>query len=273
MTIKIGNGRGLLIDSIRKNNNESKNLLNKLASGKRINSASDDPAGLAVADSLFAQSSVLESANRNISYGYSASQIAEGATEQISGSLTRMQELAAQSANGTLSDSQREAISTEFNALRDEVDRIVGTTEFNGTNLLSGDSITIQAGADGSSSSQINVENINVEQTLSDNNFNSISIGNINDARNALDQLSALSSQVSQIRGNLGAATSRLEVAENNNSSRQLALRESESRIRDADIAEVSAKLTASKIKQQSSVALLAQSGKLDRESVLSLIG
>lgn len=272
MISKLGASSGFLIDSIRKTNKQSESLLGKLASGKRINKASDDPAGLAVAESLLAKSTTLEAANRNISYGYSAAAIAEGATQQISGSLTRMQELATQAANGTLSDSQREAISTEFNALKEEVNRIVGTTEFNGTNLLSGDGFVIQAGADGTSSSQISADNIDIPETLNSESFNSLSISDISSAQQSIDSLSNLIGKVSETQGTLGAVTSRLQVAENNNSSQIVALKSSESLIRDADIAEVTAKLTANKIKQQGGAALLAQAGKLQQSNILKLL-
>ncbi|RMD85037.1 MAG: flagellin FliC, partial [Candidatus Dadabacteria bacterium] len=129
---------------IRNLSNTTKKLgstLQRLASGKRINKASDDAAGLAIADALARDAAVLEQGNRNIQDGVSFSQIAEGAMEQIQNNNTRIAELATQAANGTLTDEQRASLNQEAQALKQENERILQTTQFNGTNVFSGASI------------------------------------------------------------------------------------------------------------------------------------
>ena len=130
----------------------------RLSSGKRVNRASDDPAGLAVALSILAEADTGVVAARNISDGVSALSIADGALQSSSDILTRLGELSTQAANGTLSAEQRSALNNEYQALKSELDRIASTTEFNDQALLSGSStINLQAGTDGSENSQLGV--------------------------------------------------------------------------------------------------------------------
>lgn len=272
MAFKVGGSSDSIIRSLFNSTKKTENSFAKLSSGNRITKASIDPAGLAVATSLLSEASVLQTANRNIDYGISASQIADGATDQLGGITTRLQELATQSANGTLSDEQRASIATEFDSLKQEAERIVATTEFNGQSLLSGGGLTVQAGVDGSENSQIDVENIDVNSELSSQGFSSLSINDQSSALAAIDSLSNVTSSLSQVRGNLGAATSRLEVAKDNNTSREVAVRESAARITDVDVAKETADLTANKIRQEVSTALSAQAANLNRSAVLSLL-
>ncbi|MCB0339109.1 MAG: flagellin FliC, partial [Bdellovibrionales bacterium] len=128
----------------------------RLSSGQRINSASDDAAGLAIADALRADQRVAAVAIRNANDGISTIAIADSALGQISDVLTRLAELAEQSANGVFSVVQRSALSNEFVALASEIERIAITTEFNGVKLLSGGaSVQFQVGFDSASTSQI----------------------------------------------------------------------------------------------------------------------
>ena len=251
----------------------AQNSMNKLSSGKRIDKASVDPAGLAVAIKMLSEADTLKAGTRNVSYGQSAAAIADGASQQLTGITTRMQELATQSANGTLSDSNRAALQTEFSELQEEANRIVSTTEFNGQQLLSGDGFSVQVGSDGSADSSIQIDNVDVEGALAAQNFNSFDISNASSARAAIDGLSSVIDKVSEVRGSLGAVSSRLEKAENNNISRELGLRESASRITDADIAFEVANLAKNNILQQASTALIAQAGRLNEDNVRRLLG
>jgi len=138
----------------------------RLSSGLRINSAKDDPAGLALADALRADARIASVATRNANDGISLTSITDAALGEISNILTRMLELATQSANGVYTVDQRSALSSEFIALGSEIERIAVTTEFNGLKLLSGSStISFQVGFDGSSTSRISVTG--VQATLS----------------------------------------------------------------------------------------------------------
>ena len=160
----------------------------KLASGKRIVTAKDDAAGLAVATAMLSQAGATRVGTRNASYGVSAAQIAEGAAQQLGGITTRMRELAIQSSNGTLSDSQRGALQAEFSALQEEAGRIVSTTEFNGQALLSGGGFSVQADATGDPSTDtIALENADIEGTLASANFDSFRIDDASSALAAAD--------------------------------------------------------------------------------------
>ena len=128
----------------------------RLSSGLRINRAKDDAAGLAIAEALKADSRIATVAMRNANDGISIIAITDGAISQITSVLSRLAELASQSANGVFSTGQRSALQLEFTALMSEVERIAITTEFNGLKLLSGGaSVTFQVGFDGTSLSQI----------------------------------------------------------------------------------------------------------------------
>ena len=112
---------------------------NKLASGKRINKAADDAAGLAISSNLTADIRSLNVAKRNANDGISLVQTAEGGLEETNNMLTRLRELAVQSASDTIGDTERGFIDKEYIALKDEIDRIASVTEFNGTRLLVGE--------------------------------------------------------------------------------------------------------------------------------------
>jgi flagellin len=267
----------MAIDSIRPSGKELNNALNnqnklneKLSSGKRINRASDDPAGLAIADALAAAVDVLGQASRNVADVSSAVEIADGGLEQISNISSRLKELATQSSNGTLSDTQRSALQSEFSALTQEAQRISATTQFNGQNLLSGSDITAQVGADGSSGSQIAVETPNASSLIS--SVASQNISTQSGAQTALAAIDTFITAVSSSRGELGGSASRLEFANNSIAVEKENAAAAESRIRDADIAETVADRVRNNILVQSNVAVNAQAN-LSAQSVLKLLG
>lgn len=246
----------------------------RLSSGMRINNASDDAAGLAIAESLKADSRIASVAIRNASDGVSVISITDGAIGEMTGILTRMAELAEQSANGVYSNEQRSALSLEFNALVSEIERIAVTTEFNGLALLSsGGNVTFQVGFTGGSNSQISYSGVSA--TLADLGLaaanSSVSTYSILDgtselsqsaSRLAIDALQNAINSVTRIRGTLGSAESRLETT----ISRMTVARENfmaaESRIRDADVAFEAAELTRLNILQQAGTAVLAQANQ-----------
>ncbi len=150
MTVSLGSNISSLKAQRRLNDtsNSLSNSFERLSSGLRINRASDDAAGLAIASTLNAQARIFGQGVRNLNDAVSLLNIAEGATQELSAILTRIKELATQSANGIYSDNQRTASNTEVQALRSEFVRITQTTKFNGVSLLDGktSAITIQAG-------------------------------------------------------------------------------------------------------------------------------
>ena len=138
----------------------------RLSSGQRINTASDDAAGLSIADALRGRSRVATAAIRNVNDGLSLAAIADGALASITNVLQRMAELAEQSANGVYRNTQRSALQNEFSALGSEIERIANTTLFNNLSLLSGgNAVALQVGFDSSANSQITIPG--VQGTLS----------------------------------------------------------------------------------------------------------
>jgi len=246
----------------------------KLSSGQRINRASDDAAGLAIADALRADQRVASVAIRNANDGISTIAIADSALGEIGNVLSRLAELSEQSANGVFSVAQRSALTNEFVALASEVERIAVTTEFNGVKLLSGNStLTLQVGFDSTSTSQISYTG--VQGTLASlglaaaNNSSlaySINGSSINEgqsaARAALDAVNLAIDSLASTRGRLGAAESRLRVAINNLSVARENFASAESQIRDVDVAAEAAELTRLGILQQAGAAVLAQANQ-----------
>ena len=247
----------------------------KLSSGFRINTASDDAAGLAIADDLKAKIRIGQIAVRNANDGISTISIADAALGEVQGVLSRLGELAEQSASGTFSSAQRSALQSEFTALSSEIERIAVTTEFNGIKLLSGStSITLQVGFDSAATSRVTIANSNGTLaglglglvtsvlTYSLNAANGVTAESQSASRNALDAVTGAIQSLSQMRGSLGATESRLNLAVNNLSVARENFAAAESRIRDLDIAEETAQLTRLSILRSAGVAVLAQANQ-----------
>lgn len=274
--------------SAGRNLEQSSNRLNssyqRLSSGLRINRASDDAAGLAIAENLKANSSTATVAIRNANDGISVITIADQAVNQIGNVLTRLAELAEQSSNGVVDNTQRSALQNEFVALQSEIERIAVTTKFNGLALLDGQKdITFQVGFDGQSTSQLTYGAVDVRlqgMGLASAGSSSASYSIIgategeaqSAARAALDAIQTALTSVNQKRGTLGALESRLEVTINNLSVARENFKAAESRIRDVDVATEAAELTRLNILQQAGAAVLAQANQ-SPQLALQLLG
>lgn len=241
----------------------------RLSSGKRINRASDDAAGLQIAAQLFADERAFSVAARNISDANSQLDIADGALQSAQSITTRLRELSVQAANGTLSDDQRSALANEFNSLRSELDRINQSTEFNGQQVL-GQSTTVQSGVDSSENSQTEVV---VGDVSSDSlSLDTLDISTQAGAQAAVDATDSAIQSIASSRGEIGAAQSRLATTLNNVRTAELGRAEARSRIEDADVAAESANLVANRIRQEAGVSLSALSN-LQPEQALRLLG
>lgn len=246
----------------------------RLASGLRINRASDDAAGLAIAESLKADSAIATVAIRNANDGISVVAIADQAIGQIGSILSRLAELAEQSANGVFDNTQRSALQNEFSALSSEIERIATTTKFNGLNLLSGaGSLTFQIGFDGSSLSRLSYDNIDTTLQaigLAGSGLSaplySITAATTHEAQSAarlaLDAVSQAIVSVNVNRGRLGALESRLQTSIRNLQVARENFSAAESQIRDVDVAAEAAELTRLSILQQAGAAILAQANQ-----------
>ena len=264
--------------------NKLSSVFQKLSSGSRLNKASDDAAGLSIADNLKAQQSVASVAIRNANDGISSIAIADGAMNEISSVLTRLAELAEQSANGVYTTLQRSAIAEEFTALGSEIERIAATTQFNGVNLLDGkNNMTLQVGFNSASTSQISFTGVSGKLSslglaTSGSSALSYSLNDISStaaqsaSRAALDAVNSAIQSLASTRGNLGAIESRLNVAINNLSVAKENFASAESQIRDTDVAAEAAELTRLNILQQAGTAVLAQANQ-QPQLALSLLG
>ncbi len=246
----------------------------RLSSGLRITRSADDAAGLAIADQLRADSRIATVAVRNANDGISMIAIADGAMDQISLVLTRMAELAEQSANGVFANSQRSALDLEFQALGSEIQRIAMTTEFNGLKLISGGAqVTLQVGFAGDILSRVGFSG--VQATLASIglaaagaealrfSLNGATLAGAQEAsRLSLDALKIAIDSVTRNRGSLGAAESRLNTAITNLEVARENFQSAEGRIRDVDVASEAAELTRLNIQQQAASAVLAQANQ-----------
>lgn len=258
----------------------------RLSSGLRINRASDDAAGLAIAENLRANSATATVAMRNANDGISVITIADQAVGQVTSVLNRMAELAEQSANGVIDNTQRSALQNEFSALASEIERIAVTTKFNGLNLIKGgNDLTFQIGFDGGSTSQLTYGAVDVRLAgmglansgVSAPNFSVLAqagdeVQSQIAARSALDAIQLAITSVNQQRGKLGALESRLEVTINNLQVARENFKAAESRIRDVDVATEAAELTRLNILQQAGAAILAQANQVP-QLALQLLG
>ncbi len=243
--------------------------MERLSSGKRINSAKDDAAGLAIATRMNANIRGFTQAIRNSNDGISLAQTAEGALAETSNILVRMRELAVQSANGTNAASDRTALQTEVTTLIAQIDDIATRTNFNGTSLLNSatTSISIQTGV---ASGQT------VAIAIGDMQAAGLGVGTVDlstsaGASTALAALDTAINTVATQRASLGASQSRLDATVNNLTSSVTNLADSKSRIEDADFSMESTKLAAAQILSQASTAMLAQANQ-SQQGVLNLL-
>lgn len=245
--------------------------LERISSGRRINRAADDAAGLGVSTSLRTDVISAQQGIRNANDGISIIQTAESATNEITDILQRMRELAVQSASGTLANEERSYIQDEFMELRREVQRISAVTEFNGVPLTTGVTsiLNVQVGIHNARSSivQISLTDLTTDGL-------GISLMQLDSIANALDSLDVLDEALSSVnshRSRLGASQNRLDSAIENATVYIEALTAAESQIVDADYAIETSELTKLQILQQAGVAALAQAKNIN-QALVSLL-
>ena len=269
--------------------------LQRLSSGLRINSAKDDAAGLAIVEGLNSQVRGDQQAIRNANDGISLAQTAEGALGQVTNNLQRIREISVQAANGSVSSGNRSQLQKEVDQLTQEISRIVSTTDFNGTTLLSGNSsLTFQVGSEGQANNALSIasSSLNLASGLADASGNgttstaSVGLNTFNTNLTATQTISVLTSSaasaniealdadiatVSNSRSTFGAIQNRFEAVIANLQNYVENLSASRSRIQDADFAEETAKLTRNQILQQAGTAILSQANSVPQQA-LSLL-
>ena len=246
---------------VQTSNNAAKSM-ERLSSGYRINRAADDAAGLAISEKLRGQIRGLAQAQRNAQDGVSLVQTAEGSLNEVHSMLQRVRELAVQYQNGTLSTSDKAAITAEAAQLQSEVERIGKTADFNGIKLLNGSTtISFQVGSNDGDTIAVTTASLGGK------------IGTIDVAAssNAISAIDAAIENVSTLRSTFGAVQNRLEHTLNNLATYQENLTASESRIRDVDMASEMVEFSKDQILQQAGTSMLAQANQAP-QAVLSLL-
>lgn len=256
--------------------------INRISSGIRIEGASDGGAELTLTENIRADVLALQQGSRNLNDGTAFVKTAEGALNEISGILLRLRSLASQSANGTIGDVERISTDLEYQASIRELDRIVDTTEFNGTFLLDGtlaasqpaaDHNVLQLGVDSSADNQIDLNNI-----LDLTNVGTAALGltgsNITTqgaAFQALNDLTSSIDQLIQVRGRVGTTQIRMLHAFDNLKVQEENLTAAVSTIRDADLAEELTILTKNQLLVQAGVAMVGQAN-VNPQAALTLL-
>ena len=292
--------------NLSKSTNALQSSYTKLASGSRINSAKDDAAGLQISNRMTSQINGLTQGNRNANDGISLCQTAEGALDEVTNMLQRMRTLAIQSANGTNSSDERDAIQAEAKQLQQEIGRIGKDTSFGGTLKIfgastadkslikvSGDAngnVGFQVGSNANEKISVGFKSMNTLLTITaqgeGNTFSdglavsadslsggsNISLSTASTAQTAIKALDIMISQVDSYRAELGAAQNRLESTISNQENVIENVSDARSRIKDVDYASETAKMAQQQILQQASTSMLSQANQKN-SIALNLLG
>lgn len=249
--------------------------LERLSSGSRINKAGDDAAGLAISENLKAQIRGMRQAKRNAQDGVSLIQVSEGGLNEISNILVRLRELSIQAASDTIGDTERQFTDREFQALKQEVDRIANVTQFNGTPLLNGRAgiFEIQVGTQNNPI----LDRVVYNGERSDASVDALKLGgeSVATKQGAQLSLSVIDEgliRVNSIRADLGALQNRLQSTINNLAIADENLSAANSRIRDTDFAEEVSEMTKNNILMQAGIAVLGQANQTNA-AAMKLLG
>lgn len=250
----------------------------KLSSGKRINKAADDAAGLAIATKLNADITSAEQAQRNINDAAAMTRVAEGGLSEISDMLARGKELAIQASSGTLNDQQRAAVNNEIAGIKTEIDRISSTTEFNGQKVLDGTmapgaatQVTVQAGVNSSAGNQISMNVVNPSDTQA-LGVATVDVSTQQGAQNALAAFDSAIGKVSETRANIGSLQNRFDSAASNIGVYRENLQAASSNIQDLDYAQGTSELSRNQVLNQAATSVLKQGLAAHKASIGSLL-
>ncbi len=251
---------------------ESTRQIEQLASGRRINRASDDPASLSLANGIKSEINALSEGTRNIQQSISMLQVADGSMGEINNIIRRMNNLAVQAANLTYNDVDRRNINQEFQQLKLEIDRIANSTTYNDIVLLKEPNLfIIQVGPTETSNNISKITIDDMSATGPKLNIGTTSINTPLDAKAALDALENALNVVIRERNRIGAFQNRLEMAINTSTRVVERMSDSESSIRDVDLAKAVNALSSSQILAQTAISFAVQAN-LDIDRVLALL-
>lgn len=231
--------------------------LQKLTTGKRINSASDDAAGMAISSKMNNQIRGLKMALRNTQDGQSMVETAEGVLNEVTDILSRMRELCVEASNDTYSTLDRKHIDTELNELAGELDRIAEQTKFNGITLLDGSAkdLNIQVGANNGESIQLSFPSVDATKL----NLDTIDVSTHKNATDMIDVIDEAMGTITTERATLGSVINKLEYTSSNISTMMQSLTAANSRIEDTDISMEMINMTKNSILSQSGTSMLSQ--------------
>jgi flagellin len=259
--------------TLGKKNKTLNKILERLATARRINRASDDAAGLSISEQLRTQIRGFKAASNNVSDAMSALNIADGATNKVAELLQRQRELALQSLNGTISNEQRAHIDQEYQQLQQEIDRSANATEFNrqdvggGEGLASGDA-QIQVGPNVNEMIELPPLNLGVDPL----GLNGASVTDLSNARNALGRIDIALDQLNTQRSSIGATVNRFDSTLNNLSVAEANTQAAESALRDQDMAEGLTQLTRERLLSEGGIRAFARFNEISASHVLSLL-
>jgi flagellin len=286
-TINTNVGAQISANALAQNDRAMTQAMERLATGKRINSASDDAAGLAIASKLTSQVKGLDQAVRNGNDAISLVQTADGAMAEVGNMLQRMRELSVQSGTGTLSTADRTALNTEFVALSTEIERIADNTQWNGDNLLDGSAganglMTFQVGYEADQTITVNLGDLQLDGDATysagataggvfTNDIDSLSVDTAANANLALAAIDVSIAGLDAKRSTLGSTLNTLEFAVDNLANASQNASAARSRIEDADYALETTELARTQISAQAATAMLSQANQ-QTMSVMALL-
>lgn len=264
-SVQIASNPGAIrvLDNLFKTNQLLARTIDRLSSGLRVQSSADDAAGMAISENMRAQKMSFQQAIRNANGGVAILQTAEAAFQSISDTLARMRELAVESANSSITDTERGFLDTEFSDMVDEIDRIAAVTEFNDIKLLDGSATTLTF--------QVGVRNTSADRIAASIDSQSATSLGVNDdtvatqtgAQAAIDEIDTALESLNTDRAGIGANINSLSLAVTSLSSNVENLGSAMGNIRDADIGSESAEFSRLQVLQQAGVAMLAQANAL----------
>ncbi|SFF76053.1 flagellin [Novosphingobium sp. CF614] len=247
-------------------------VMERLSTGKRINSAKDDAAGLAISTSMTSQIKGMSQGIRNANDGISLAQTADGALSEVSNMLQRVRELAVQGSSATYQDTDRTAMQSEVTALTEQIDDVLSQTEFNGNTLFSttsGTDVTFDIQTGANSGETITLTSTAIDGTNID--ASALDVSTASTASTTIDNVDLALADVNTARASLGAGQNRLESAINNLTNNVTNLSDARSRIEDADYSAETTAMAKAQILSQASTAMLAQANQ-SQQNVLSLL-
>ncbi|MBY0302005.1 flagellin [Sphingomonas ginsenosidimutans] len=251
--------------------------MQRLSTGKRINSAKDDAAGLAIGASMTSQIRGMAQGIRNANDGISMAQTAEGALDEVGNMLQRMRELTVQAANGSYSSTDLSNIKSEMDQLAKQVNGVMSNTQFNGVALFPATAATksIQAGAEGADAISMTFQAPTISSAVTAGppavSAVDVTAASPNWTTN-IDAFDTAIANVSNKRAEFGAVQNRIESAVNNMTTNMTNLTDARSRIEDADFSTETTALAKAQILSQASTAMLSQANQ-SQQSVLKLLG